>query len=236
MNGFYKFITNPDWWSVIATIIAAVIAACITYKLGKRQNELHNQQLNIQKRQNELQEQQLELEKKQIKQNNYEIYHRVYECISNIELYAETLIYKICISVSSTDQIQALRDSIYKLYEELDVLHQQFHKCSIDIEFKLSDATNIEKDYYDIINEARILLVELIKIVVANKINVSYDATKLSSSEIALLIDYIVERCENSESQYVYKLLNNYSQLVKKVVAKDVPKDIRKRYWLDNIC
>ena len=92
MNGFYKFITNPDWWSVIATIIAAVIAACITYKLGKRQNELHNQQLNIQKRQNELQEQQLELEKKQIKQNNYEIYHRVYECISNIELYAETLI------------------------------------------------------------------------------------------------------------------------------------------------
>ena len=55
MEKFCDFITNPDWWSVVATIIAAIVAAVITYVLGRRQNELQQQQLKIQERQNDLQ-------------------------------------------------------------------------------------------------------------------------------------------------------------------------------------
>ena len=66
MENLCKFITNPDWWSVIATIIAAITAAVITYVLGRRQNELQQQQLKLQEQQNELQRQ-------QIKQQEYEL-------------------------------------------------------------------------------------------------------------------------------------------------------------------
>lgn len=42
-----EFITNPAWWSVIATIVAAVVAASITWTLGKRQNNLHKANIKL---------------------------------------------------------------------------------------------------------------------------------------------------------------------------------------------
>ena len=41
-------LNRPEWWSVGATIVAAITAAWITYKLGKRQNELQEQQIRAQ--------------------------------------------------------------------------------------------------------------------------------------------------------------------------------------------
>lgn len=61
-------VSRPDWWSVIATFVAAAVAAVITYVLGKRQNELQKQQLKIQERQNELQAQQVKLQEQQNRQ------------------------------------------------------------------------------------------------------------------------------------------------------------------------
>ena len=55
MEKFCDFITNPDWWSVIATFVAAIVAAEITYVLGRRQNELQQQQLKLQEQQNDIQ-------------------------------------------------------------------------------------------------------------------------------------------------------------------------------------
>ena len=65
MEKLIDFITNPDWWSVIATIMAAIVAAGITSKFSKRQTELQEQQLKIQERQNELQAQQVKLQERQ---------------------------------------------------------------------------------------------------------------------------------------------------------------------------
>ena len=41
-------LNRPEWWSVGATIVAAIVAAVITYVLGKRQNELQEQQIRAQ--------------------------------------------------------------------------------------------------------------------------------------------------------------------------------------------
>lgn len=68
MEKFCDFITNPDWWSVIATFVAAIVAAWITSKFGKRQNELQEQQ-------NAMQKKQLQLEKYNIQR---EIYRNLY--------------------------------------------------------------------------------------------------------------------------------------------------------------
>lgn len=47
MEMFCDFITNPNWWSVIATIVAAIVAAGITWTLGKRQNNLHKANIKL---------------------------------------------------------------------------------------------------------------------------------------------------------------------------------------------
>ena len=46
---------SPDWWGFGATVFVGIVAAGITWILGRRQNELQEQQLKIQERQNELQ-------------------------------------------------------------------------------------------------------------------------------------------------------------------------------------
>ena len=88
MERFCDFITNPAWWSVIATFVAAIVAACITSKFSKRQNELQEQQLKIQERQNELQEQ-------QIKQQEYDVYRRIYTQIFDLDLFNKALLLRI---------------------------------------------------------------------------------------------------------------------------------------------
>ena len=80
LKKFIEFITNPAWWSVIATILAATVAAWITYKLGRRQNELQQQQLKLQEQQNELQ-------KQQIQQQEYELYRRMYTQVFEMDFF-----------------------------------------------------------------------------------------------------------------------------------------------------
>ena len=61
LQNLVEAVNRPDWWSVIATIFAAIVAAVITYALGRRQNRLQEQQLKLQEQQNGLQEQQLKI-------------------------------------------------------------------------------------------------------------------------------------------------------------------------------
>ena len=91
LNKFIDFITNPAWWSVIATFVAAYVAARITSKFSKRQTELQEQQLKIQQRQNELQEQQIKLQEQQNKQQEYEVYRALYVIIKKINQQADGL-------------------------------------------------------------------------------------------------------------------------------------------------
>jgi hypothetical protein len=51
-------IHQPDWWGFGATIFVGIVAAAITYVLGKRQNDLQEQQT---------------------KQQEYELYRRLYK-------------------------------------------------------------------------------------------------------------------------------------------------------------
>ena len=74
--------SSPDWWSVIATILAAIAAAVITYVLGRRQNELQQQQLKLQEQQNEIQKYQTKLQEQQVRAQEYEILKRLYILVS----------------------------------------------------------------------------------------------------------------------------------------------------------
>lgn len=75
---------SPDWWSTGATILAAIVASIITFVLGKRQNKLHQQQLELQEQQNKLQKQQIMLQKQQNAIQCYEIYKNTQQVFASI--------------------------------------------------------------------------------------------------------------------------------------------------------
>ena len=134
-------LTNPEWWSVIATIIAAIVAAWITYKLGKRQERI--------------QQEQLKLQEQQAKQQEYELYRRIYAYIWELDVFNKTMLQRlVALLVSNEDKSLRLKliDDIWKEYEKKS---DEFTECTIDIELKQCGEGLDVKYYYDALQASR---------------------------------------------------------------------------------
>ena len=137
MDSFCKFITSPDWWSVIATFLAAFVAAWITYKFGKRQNEL--------------QEQQTKLQEQQILQQEYEIYSKLYKLVKRADVEIDHFFDEI---VESLGVIRSKRADNGFLKLKLDYIEQlckDLEQNAIDFEIKFT------KDFFDLNGYRKIL-------------------------------------------------------------------------------
>lgn len=134
-------LTDPAWWSVIATIIAAIVAAWITYKLGKRQERI--------------QQEQLKLQEQQAKQQEYELYRRIYAYIWELDVFNKTMLQRlVALLVSNEDKSLRLKliDDIWKEYEKKS---DEFTECTIDIELKQCGEGLDVKYYYDALQASR---------------------------------------------------------------------------------
>lgn len=144
MDGFCKFITSPDWWSVIATFLAAIVAAWITCKFGKRQNELQEQQIKLQKQQTKLQEQ-------QILQQEYEIYSKLYKLVKRADVEIDYFLNEI---VESLGVVRGKRADNGFLNLKLDYIEQlckDLEQNAVDFEIKFT------KEFFDLTGYRKIL-------------------------------------------------------------------------------
>lgn len=146
-----EFITNPAWWSVIATFAAAIVAARITSKFGKRQNELQEQQLKIQERQNDLQEQQVKLQEQQLRSEEYNVYRGIYELIFSIHKSVEGFVMKIYSIIAAGENVKVW--TWESIRQEISKLKTDIESKSIDIDLKFSE--------YDYLPEAYKLILSL---------------------------------------------------------------------------
>lgn len=229
MEGFVKFITDPDWWGVIATFVAAIVAACITSKFSKRQNELQQQQLRLQEHQNKLQEQQIKLQEHQNKQQEYDLYSRLYECLCSINIFAVTLVYKIHSTISYSNDTKEIRDGFMKLFEEVNDLHNQLNKCSVDVDLKWTEQNKTIIKYYDLVVSTRNLLVFLIKVGNNQKINTCNSIENLNNDDTESLIKFIVKQCDVNIASETNIMLNNYSEEVNTIININILTKIKER-------
>lgn len=159
LNKFIEFITNPAWWSVIATFVAAYVAACITSKFSKRQTELQEQQLKIQQRQNELQEQQIKLQEKQNKQQEYEVYRALYVIIKDINRQADNLPTRIYEYFTIPTYNDIFPNGFWKfMYKAVNSLSSELNNKLADFELKFGDKDVDAEDYYQLVCDMRMLL------------------------------------------------------------------------------
>lgn len=130
-------LTNPAWWSVIATIIAAIVAARITSKFSKRQNEL--------------QEQQNKLQERQIRAQEYEVYKRLYMLLGNanreIDNFIEELDWLLWQPWHNSNE-----DALNRKKTHIDNLFKDLRDSYMDYELKLSKETFNKDGYLNILN------------------------------------------------------------------------------------
>lgn len=154
MEKFCDFISNPAWWSVIATILAAIVAAVITYVLGRRQNELQQQQVKLQRQQTRLQEQ-------QTKAQEYEVYKHLYSVVKEINRESEELLnrfYQYFASSAYKDifRMAGNQGVIGWLYTRINELDHRLDSYAIDFELKLAGDTTDLYYYQTLVNEMRL--------------------------------------------------------------------------------
>ena len=144
-------VSTPDWWSVIATIIAAITAAVITYVLGRRQNELQQQQLKLQEQQNEIQKHQTKLQEQQVRAQEYEVRKRLYLLLTNanreIDNFIEELDWLLWQPWHNSNE-----GGLNRKKAHIDKLFNDLSDSYVDYELKLSKDTFNKDGYLNILN------------------------------------------------------------------------------------
>ena len=155
MEKFCDFITDPVWWSVIATFVAAAVAAWITYKLGKRQNELQQQQLKLQEQQNDIQKYQTKLQEQQIRQQEYDLYRRMYTRVFELDFFNKTMLHRIVAILTSNEDKNLRLKLIEDIWQEYEKQSEEFNECTLDMDLKQCGEGIDAKYYYDALQASR---------------------------------------------------------------------------------
>lgn len=186
MDNFCDFITNPDWWSVIATILAAITVAVITYVLGKRQNELQQQQLKLQEQQIKLQEQQNYIQ-------GYEMHKMMFHFIYRTNSFAAILLPRIydylqaCLSKNNSDN-----NSLLGIKREIATLAEDYDNKFVDINIQLSTIEAF--DCNDLIYSMEKVVEKLEYIIDDNGLKENYMAKeRILSTDDSVYVDAILE-------------------------------------------
>jgi len=234
MEKFCDFITNPDWWSVIATILAAIAAAVITYVLGRRQNELQQQQLKLQEQQNDIQKYQTKLQEEQIQQQEYELYRRMYTQVFEMDFFNKTILLRIvAILVSNEDNKLRLKliDDIWREYEKRS---EEFTQCTLDMELKKCGEGIDAKYYFDALQASR-KVIQLFKYFIENNL-LSFEPSLAYNPQIdnhdtspEVFIDMILRIYKGRNPHILKNELLAYASIVDKTKQTQLLKVIKDR-------
>ena len=234
MEKFCDFITDPDWWSVVATIIAAIVAAVITYVLGRRQNELQQQQLKLQEQQNKIQEYQTKLQEQQIQQQEYDLYRRIYVYIWELDFFNKTMLHKIVAILIRNEDNKLRLKQIDGILQEYEKLSDGFAESTIDIELKQCGEGLDVKYYSDALKASR-EVIQMVRCFVEESLlkftpSLIYN-TSIENPDTPLeeLIDIILQLFKGSNPQLLQSELLLYASIVEKTDKAQILQIIKER-------
>ena len=236
----------PEWLSVIATIIAAIVAAMITYVLGRRQNELQQQQLKLQERQNELQEQQnkiqeyqTKLQEQQIQQQEYDLYRRIYAYIWELDFFNKTMLHKIVTILIHNEDNKLRLKQIDGILQEYEKQAKGFNECTLDIELKQCGEGLDVKYYYDAL-QASSKVIQMVRCFVEEYLlkftpSLIYN-TSIENPDTPLeeLIDIILQLFKGSNPQLLQSELLAYAEIIEKTNQAQILEIIKQRITPNN--
>lgn len=194
MKYLCEFIANPEWWNVIATFVAAFVAAVITWIFGKRQEKLQQQQLELQKRQTEVVE--------------YELYKRLALIIKEIHFEAKFVMFDV--NHYLVNRINMHPNNIWRqrVNKYID-LNQRLDDCTMDIELKFSKGL-IDIDAYKWVVMSMSQLSSMFEsLLLENKVDTTNNLSIKIEKPYLDFVNLISQRVEETDrNEFAYLLLN----------------------------
>ena len=231
LDKLIEAVNSPDWWSVGATIFAAIAAAVITWVLGWRQSKLQKQQLKIQERQNELQEQQLkiqerqnELQEQQIRAQEYEVRKRLYLLLTNANREIDNFIEEL-------DRLlwqpwhNSNEGGLNRKKAHIDKLFNDLRDSYVDYELKLSKETFNKDGYLNILNLMSRVLQHTIDSLEKGEAHLSQGCQRIFNVNGDMEEGYIRHICSHFKEglmlNALYQTLRQFVELRQKVRCDD---------------
>lgn len=240
MEKFCNSITDPAWCSVVATIFAAIVAAWITYKLGKMQNELQQKQVDIQERQNDLQaqqvklqEQQNELQRQQIQQQEYELYRKMYSQVYGVDFFNKTILLRIVAILISNEDNKLRLKFVDDIWEECEKRTMEFTECALDMELKQCGEA-LDAKYYSDALQASQKVIQMFKYFVENEL-MAFDPQLInvvqmeSTTPPEKFIDIILKLFRAGNEERLRQELFAFAKIVEKTNQAQLLKVIKDR-------
>lgn len=203
MEKFCNIITNPEWWSVIAIFIGAIAATWITYRLGKRQNELQEQQIRAQE---------------------YEVRKRLYLLLTNANREIDSFI-------KDLDRLlwepwhNSNEGGLNRKKAHIDKLYNDLQESYVDYELKLSKETFNKDGYLNILNLMSRVLQHTIESLEKGEANLSQGCQRIYNVNGNMEEGYIRHICSHFKEglmlNALYQTLIQFVELQQKVRCDD---------------
>ena len=141
---------HTDWWmwgvsafSVIVSAILSVLLWVTTKRLGKRQNEIAEQQTFLQKEQNKVVEQQTRIQKEQYQLDKFNAYKELYRCLFGLKRFSQYIlpkIYDYIMSGCSEEDLKGLEE----FEKEVGEIRDNFERCEADFDLRVGKALDMK--------------------------------------------------------------------------------------------
>ena len=233
LDGLVEAVSHTDWWSFGATVFAALVAAWITYVLGKRQSELQQQQLKLQEQQNEIQKYQTKLQEQQIQLQEDELYRRIYTQIFELDFFNKTILLRIVAILICNEDNKLRLKLIEDVRNERNALSDKFGECTFDIDLKKCGEGIDVKYYYDALEASNKVLL-MFKYFLENELLV-FDPHLINvvpmdhTTTPQTFIDAILQLFRGSNPQFLQNELLAYVRIVEKTNKAQLLKIIKNR-------
>lgn len=226
-------VSTPDWWSVIATIIAAITAAVITYVLGRRQNELQQQQLKLQEQQNEIQKHQTKLQEQQLQQDAYELYRRMYSQVFRVDFFNKTILLRIVAILVSNENNKLRLKMVEDIWQEYEKCSDEFSEFTLDMDLKQCGEGKDAKCYYDALQASRKVIL-MFKYFTEQELlsfdpSLVYKISMEQSTPPEVFIDIILQLYKGRNTYLLSNELLAYASIVEKTRQAQLLKVIKER-------
>lgn len=133
LNQLNNTLSNPEWWNVITTFAAAIVAAVITFIFGKRQESLQRQHLKLQEQ--------------QTKQLDYQLYKSLYQVVSDANIEISNFLFILYVYISNAPKKDEVGTLLQREIEQLQKVDETILQCAIDFNLKFPKEQTLVQDY-----------------------------------------------------------------------------------------
>ena len=207
---------NFESLGTYAPLFLSALLIDITYRIGKRQNEIAKQQIEIQKQ--------------QIASQEYQLYHKLYKTIKTIKKSPSSLILDLCIYLEDNFYYEYKLDYWVSKRQELKQLQNDYDNCKIDLDLILGENISISQQYDHILFMCDYLIRQFDEFAKNRELNIEklerpYIAGMSNDEKNDFILKHIPEKRRPYMKMYIERLLNS-----EKIDDKFFLEDIEKRY------